>query len=758
MNKSFPLIICAIVLTGCLPETKVTDKNETKPTPDPTPAAFEVIPYFDYGSVVGGQVYLDLDNDNIAEEDEFYGSTDKNGVFTSSSFSEAVERYPVASVMVKLVKDVTLVKSEVAGDYYIDESKWLSYDLKQLGVSTKSSSVSNTPIHVNALTTWVQALMNSSEEPKTLSEATSLLNDTLKYAEDVQFDEPDYDEYHLKSYINGLEVGAVKSNEFCCVTISIPAFEIVGSKITWSYDEIYERGGEPDPYEPPVFEYDADGDMVIHIPSDPSNPTDPDTGSYEGYYPADGQFALGEGIIASGKTATFQLGNRDNSSSDYGFSVVNGNLAVAYTRKQDGIPSVSELAIDFLGNSVAEEKHHYFKSAGSVRYCNESERAGGQCTTYTQFPGRTRNVLAFNSWGDESIVSFDGPTRGFYSYKNNTWSNWSDTNKVTIWKECVTGREGPVCTPHDSYYNYVDTLFDNAAYGPSGFVNYLKYGTTVDDRLTFRNAIRYQAGSDIRVGSEGDFEMLGGMPVNVMSTFRMRGDTGQYLFGWFNERDDSVRGIAIKKDGVWNALGDNDYDKINSLYSAQYLKPKASITSIEGDVQNFFVGAIELDPQFDRNLNVTGWTLNLRKYETSFGMWSTSWIKFPAEEQIKSMDVTAFNDGSVLGAFCSAEGKMSLLRWSSSLSVPGIGVLEQHDSDEVCEELYFLEASPMSGGKEGIVLVNGPTIYGVSSDGGYIKLVEDNPISGNLKFFSSDEGWVLTGSNKTILLIANDPT
>lgn len=760
MHKLIPLSFSLLLLAGCLPETEVTDNSEPTVPTVPESMDIAVVPYFDYGIVVNAQVYLDTNNDNLADPSELYGSTDVSGVFISDSFTDDVRSNETVSVMVKLTKGVTLIKSKFDSDYYMPETKWLSYDLEALkSLQLARSTSTEQKIHVNSISTWVQALMNGNDQ-LSITEAKKQVDETMTYVGDIDLANPNYDEYYFKSYVKGLEVGSLTKGDFCCVTVYVPEFTIVGTKIGWSYDEIIQRGGEPDPYVPPTFEYTPEGDMVIVIP-DSTDPSDPGYAEYKGNYPAEGEFILPNGKIPTHKTSKLTFGDRDNSSSEFAYTVLNDKLAVAYTRLRDGIPSVSELNIDFAGGSISESSHYPLPSAGTLEVCNESER-GQSCSSQSTFPGKSRSIKAFNGYDGEALLSVSGPTTGFYTFKGGSWSSWEDTKAVVVWEECKLKLGEYHCIPHKSYHNYVDTLWNGETYGPSGFQDYLQYGNVTDDKLTYRSAIRYQVGKNVEVGKEGDFQLLMSMPVNLMNTFRVRGNTSAALMGWFNERDDKVRGLAWKESGAWTAVGSTDYDKINAMFSADFLKPKMSGTtySSNGGAKNqgsaIIIGAIDLEPKYNLQLQVEGWALSMRKYDTEDGFWTSSWLKFEANQMPTSMDVTAFSDKSTVGAFCNSNGKMSLMRWSTGNTVPGIGYLDRHDTEELCTDLDFIEASTFDGGEESVILKNGSTIYGISSDGGYIKLIDNNPIQGVLKFFSSKDGWVLTGSNKTVLVFSNN--
>lgn len=771
MNKSVwnaiskhTLLSAAIIsISACMPETSVTDNSSdnggTTPTPPPIESTATVIPYYDYSAVLKAEVYVDNNDDNIIESGEYLGTTDNKGEYSSTSLAEMINDNSDVSVMVKLVKDVTIIKN-TKGDYTIPETVWMAYDLETLSNSALASiqsSTTETQIHVNSISTWVQGLMNN--ENLSFKDASNLVNDTLAHSSDIDIQNPNYDNYNFATYTRGLEVKALARGEYCCVSVVVPEFEIVGTKITWSFDEIYARGDEPDVYEPPTFKYDQDGELIIVIPSEGDDSTAPDTGDYDGSYDGDGEFIDGSGNrpISTNKDSSSGTGSTiPNRNSAFGYTVINDKLSMAFTRKEDGIPSIATLNVDFDNQSVLNESTFDFEYAGSIYNCDPDD---SWCHPTVKWPNATRDIKAFSGWGGEALLSVEGPTKGTYNLLNSSWSKFIDIDAITVWKKCSYGGndDGEYCTSYMSYMNFLDTIFKGVMYGPSGFYNYLSYGGSSESKLTYRNALRVHRDNKVEVGKEGDFELLGSLPVNVMNTFRMRGGYSTPLLGWFNERDDSVRGIAINKNAGWAALGDTDYDKMNALYSTSVLLPKASATSIKGSSE-YIVGSIEFESEYDISMAITGYRLNIRKYDSEDALWSTSWIKFDTENPIKSMDVTTFNDGSLMAAICLNSNKMSLLRWSTALSLPGLGVLERHDTEETCGDIQIIESTPFNGGEESIVMKNDNILYGLSSDGGYIKISENVTPTSDLKWFSSPDGWVLTGSDNNVMIFSKDAT
>lgn len=744
-KKSILCVLLAIALNGCL-ETDVKDETTDSGTSDPTTpttpsTSLSVVPYYQSSYLAKAEVYFDANGDNVADDDEYLGTTDSSGEFKSDTLNELYEESPSASVMVHLENGTTQLLD--TGET-IDHSVWLSYDLEQLTVAVASTTT--VTANVNAMTTWIQALVNN--EGYTVAEAQAYIDETLSHVDSADPSYLDYDDYYLASYLSGLEAAAASTaTQYCCVNISMPEFTKVATKISWSYDEILERGDEPDTSVPPVFEYDSDGNLVIEIPSNSGDDAELERGTYDGNYPGDGEFINEEGQTPTSSTVNLSTASLDiNRSSDIAFTSIDGELMMAFTNKSTGIPNIATLVVDPLSNNVTYSTNHEFPRAGFTEECINDN----YCRNVYYWPNSTRDIKAFNSWGNgDAILSVHGPTLGAFVYSNGSWSNWVNTNAIHIWEECRRFGEDRDCTSYDSHYNYLDTVYENAYYGPTGFYDYEKFGNVSDNRLTFRGALRVHRNGNQTVGEEGDFTLIT-TPVYTMSTFRAKGSIAGPLFGWYNEREDSIRGLAIKQDGEWQALADTTYDMVNTMYSNDVLEPKAS--AIVQDNGEYLVASTELDPIYDVDLNIEGYRFYVRKYDSTNAMWWQSWLSLPAGQAITSMDVVAFMDGGVVAATCDSNNLLTLYRWSSEDSISGIGLLESHDTQESCSDVKFLSSN--QGDKDSVVLVNGNMLYGISSDGGYIKLSSSVNQTEELKWFSLQDSWVLSSNSEQLMVFA----
>ncbi|HDM8060964.1 hypothetical protein [Vibrio harveyi] len=728
-------------LSGCL-ETEVKDETTT---PEPPTTQLKIIPKFNDSNVAKAEVFFDANDNNVADANEYLGTTDVNGEFQSDRLNELYKTLPTATIMVQLKSDSSVILNE-QGSYNVSDTRWLSLDLETLNVS--SANGTETTAHVDAISTWLQALINN--EGYTYLEALDVVNSTLKYADDVNPRYPDYDEYYYSSYLNGLEVGATSTYDYCCVSIPSAEFAKVGAKITWTYEEIFQRGDEPNLYEPPVFDYDPDGNLIISIPTKPSDPSNSENdGTYQANYPATGEFINSEGELPTAVLSAIDTSTgRINLDSDMDYAVVDGVLVMAFTNFDTGIPNLADLSVSFERNAIAFSNLLQFSNAGSTQSCDKDN----YCHNVYQWPRAVQEIKSFDSWSSgEAILSVHGPTLGAYIYSNGGWGNWVDTSALEVWRECYTAAQEYHCDSYNSYFNYLDTVFDDVVYGPSGYYDYQAFGDITDDKLTFRNAIRVHENGSSTIGKQGDFNLIT-MPVNTINTFRPRGSGSGPLLGWFNERDDTLRGIAIKDINGWRAVGGSEYDQIHSMYSTAILEPKASsVTKKDG---GYVVATAELSPVYDVDLNIEAYKFYIRKFDSDNEMWTQSWYDFGVAEQLKGFDVVVFQDGGVVAAACKSDGLLSLYRWTNKTSLPGFGIMEKHDTTETCSDVEFLATESAIDGNDSVVLVNSNKLYGISSDGGYIKLADNIMDTEELKWFRIRGGWVLTSNTKNVMLFA----